>query len=175
MYIYRRQANVNLMNKKKKNVHGKRNRCWTFQPNIFIPSMIVGTINLYTSTTVQGMRSFGEYSYSAFPSYISGFTISGESFAHVTAFLIQPLRLSHSIFMDGACWVCFCCQHYNNNNNNNHIQRRYSRFFTISSRRRELSPTRTLKWPGLNRVQTTCNTSNAYHVQVSGTKGQLSY
>ena len=62
----------------------------------------------------------------------------------------------------------------NNNNNNNRIQRRYSRFFTISSQRRELSPTRTLKWPG------TCNTSSAYHVQVScyvplGTKGQLSY
>ena len=53
-------------------------------------------------------------------------------------------------------------------------------FFTISSQRRELSPTRTLKWPGRNRVQITCNTSSAYHVQVScyvplGTKGQLSY
>ena len=36
----------------------------------------------------------------------------------------------------------------NNNNNNNRIQRRYSRFFAISSQRRELSPTRTLKWPG---------------------------
>ena len=43
------------------------------------------------------------------------------------------------------------------NNNNNSIQRRYSRFFTISSQRRELSPTRTLKWPGRN----TC----ANHVQ----------
>ena len=52
-------------------------------------------------------------------------------------------------------------------NNNNRIQRRYSRFFTISSQRRELSPTRTLKWPGRNRVQITCNTSRAYHVQVS--------
>ena len=61
-----------------------------------------------------------------------------------------------------------------NNNNNNRIQRRYSRFFTISSQRRELSPTRTLKWPGRNRVQITCNTSNAYHVPL-GTKGQLSY
>ena len=67
-----------------------------------------------------------------------------------------------------------------NNNNNNRIQRHYSRCFTISSQRRELSPTRTLKWPGRNRVQITCNTSSAYHVQVScyaplGTKGQLSY
>ena len=63
---------------------------------------------------------------------------------------------------------------------NNRIQRRYSRFFTISSQRRELSPTRTLKWPVRNRAQITCNTSSAYHVQVSchvplGTKGQLSY
>ena len=53
----------------------------------------------------------------------------------------------------------------NDNNNNNRIQRRYSRFFTISSQRRELSPTRTLKWPRRNRVQITCNTLSAYHVQ----------
>ena len=52
-----------------------------------------------------------------------------------------------------------------NNNINNHIQRRYSRFFTISSQRREMSPTRTLKWPGRNCVQITCNTWSAYHVQ----------
>ena len=54
-------------------------------------------------------------------------------------------------------------RHYNDNNNR--IQRRYSRFFTISSQRRELSPTRTLKWPRRNHVQITCNTSSAYHVQ----------
>ena len=69
---------------------------------------------------------------------------------------------------------------YIKDNNNNRIQRRYSRFFAISSQRRELSPTGTLKWPGRNRVQITCNTLSAYHVQVScyvplGTKGQLSY
>ena len=65
--------------------------------------------------------------------------------------------------------VCTGCRRYsnNNNNNNNRIQRRYSRFFTISSQRRELSPTPTLKWPGRNRVQIACNTSSAYHVQVS--------
>ena len=53
----------------------------------------------------------------------------------------------------------------NNNNNNNRIQRCYSRFFTISSQRHELSPTCMLKWPRRNRVQITCNTSSAYHVQ----------
>ena len=53
----------------------------------------------------------------------------------------------------------------NNNNNNNNIQRRCSRLFTISSQRRELSPTRTLKWPRRNRVQITWNKSSAYHVQ----------
>ena len=52
-----------------------------------------------------------------------------------------------------------------NNNNNNHIQRRYSRFFTSSSQRHELSPTRMLKWPRRNRMQITCNTSGAYHMQ----------
>ena len=68
----------------------------------------------------------------------------------------------------------------NNNSNNNSIQKRYSRFFTISSQRRELFPIRMLKWPGRNRVQITCSTSSGYHVQVScyvslGTKGQLRY
>ena len=53
----------------------------------------------------------------------------------------------------------------NNNNNHNHIHRRNSRFSTISSLRREPSLTRALKWPRSNRVQTTCNTSSACHVQ----------
>ena len=48
---------------------------------------------------------------------------------------------------------------------NNRIHRRNSRFFTISSLRREPSPTRTLKWPGRNRMQITCNTSSVCHVQ----------
>ena len=39
------------------------------------------------------------------------------------------------------------------------------RDFTISLLRRELSPTRTLKWSGRYRVQITCDTSSAYHVQ----------
>ena len=45
------------------------------------------------------------------------------------------------------------------------IQRPNSRFFTISSLRREPSLTRRLKWSRRNRVQITCNTSSAYHVQ----------
>ena len=53
----------------------------------------------------------------------------------------------------------------NNNHNNNRIQRRNSRFVTISSLRRELSPTRMLKWPRHNCVQIRCSTSRAYHVQ----------
>ena len=36
----------------------------------------------------------------------------------------------------------------NNNNNNNRIERRNSRFCTISSPRCALSPTHMLKWPG---------------------------
>ena len=68
----------------------------------------------------------------------------------------------------------------NHNNNNNRIQRCYSRFFTISSQCRKLSPAHMLKWPRGNCAQTTCNTLSAHQVQVScyeplGTKGQLSY
>ena len=53
----------------------------------------------------------------------------------------------------------------NNYNDDNSIERRNSRFFTICSLCRELSPRRTLKWPVSNRVQITCNTPSAYHVQ----------
>ena len=41
------------------------------------------------------------------------------------------------------------------------IERRKSRFLTISSLRRELS-TRTLKWSGRNRVEITCNIQSAH-------------
>ena len=51
------------------------------------------------------------------------------------------------------------------NTKKNRIERRNSRFLTIFSLPHESSPTRTLKWPGRNRVQITCNTSSAYHVQ----------
>ena len=61
-----------------------------------------------------------------------------------------------------------CDQLHNNNNsdnnNSNHIQRRNSRFFTVSSLRSELSPIHTLKWPGRNRVQIVCNTLSAHHM-----------
>ena len=50
-------------------------------------------------------------------------------------------------------------------NNNNRIHRCNSMFFTISSLRCQPSPTHKFKWPGRSRVQITCNTSNAYHVQ----------
>ena len=77
---------------------------------------------------------------------------------HLSNFLVElcPHTMWHNAFYNN---------NNNNNNNNNRIQRRYSRFFTISSQRRELSPTRTLKWPRRNRVQITCNTTSAYHVQ----------
>ena len=53
----------------------------------------------------------------------------------------------------------------NPTHNNNCIRRCSLRFLTISSLRRELSPTCTLKRLGHNRVQIMCNTSSAYHVQ----------
>ena len=62
--------------------------------------------------------------------------------------------------------ICFYSQAtMNNNNNKNCIRRRNSRFFTISSVHCQPSPTCTLKRPRRNRVQITCNTSSAYHVQ----------
>ena len=47
----------------------------------------------------------------------------------------------------------------NNNNNSNRIERFNLSFFSIvSSLRREVSPLRTLKCPGHNRVHIMCNT-----------------
>ena len=76
---------------------------------------------------------------------------------------LSPPPLFLSSFQSQQQWYTV----NNNNNNHHHIQRRYSRFSTISSQRRELSPTRTLEWPRRNHVQITCYTSSAYHVQVS--------
>ena len=63
----------------------------------------------------------------------------------------------------------YMCKETNKRTNfqldNNRIQRRKSTFFTVSSLRREPSSTRTLMWPRRDRVQITCNTSSAYHVQ----------
>ena len=39
------------------------------------------------------------------------------------------------------------------------------KIITICSLRRELCTMGTLKWPGRNRVQITCNTSSVYHME----------
>ena len=54
----------------------------------------------------------------------------------------------------------FHCTTSTTNDNN-----RNSRLLIISTLRHELSPTRTLKWPGRYREQITCNTSGAHHVR----------
>ena len=70
------------------------------------------------------------------------------------------------------------CGYDNNNNNNNNDNNNSNNNNSSSSsnknnsnndsniriERRELSPTRTLKWPGRNRVRITSNTSSAYHM-----------
>ena len=55
--------------------------------------------------------------------------------------------------------------HHHHNHHHHRIQRRNLRFFTISSLCCESSPTYMLKWPGRSRVQITCNTSSANHMQ----------
>ena len=48
----------------------------------------------------------------AFPSYISGVHDFWVRFLHICdCFINLPLRWSHSVFVDGAFWVRFCCQH----------------------------------------------------------------
>ena len=66
---------------------------------------------------------------------------------------------TYCLSLSSAGWLWYWL-----NNNNNRIQRRNSRFLTISSLRRKLSPTHTLKWPRHNHVQTTWNCCVACHV-----------
>ena len=79
----------------------------------------------------------------------------------------RAVRFSCQAFHSVVAFVTMCLftLNINDNDTNNRIQRHNSRYFTISLLRCELSPTRTLKWPGRNRVQITCNTSSAHHVQ----------
>ena len=80
----------------------------------------------------------------------SGFGKAINAFALYVRIKKNPKKslLSSCLSLDVSLTSC-------SNNNNNRIQRRYSRFFTVSSQRRELSPTRTLEWPRRNRVQIT--------------------
>ena len=69
--------------------------------------------------------------------------------------------------------------HHHHHQKKNRIQRRNSRFLTISSLRSEVCPTRTLQWPGCNCVQITCShwafiTCNMSCCVPRGKKGQLS-
>ena len=66
---------------------------------------------------------------------------------------------------DVAIVITYCCIETRGHDNNDRIEKRSLIFCTVSPLRRGLSPTRTLKWIGSNRVQITCNTSGAYHVQ----------
>ena len=66
---------------------------------------------------------------------------SADFFLPVRCVMMTVIMICNFYLSVAACKI-------NNNNNNNRIQRCYSRFFTISSQRRELSPTRTFKWPG---------------------------
>ena len=62
-------------------------------------------------------------------------------------------------------WLSHTSNAQINKNGNDCIERSNSRFFTISSLRLKLPPTCTPKWSGCKRVQITCNTLSAYHVQ----------
>ena len=61
---------------------------------------------------------------------------------------LNTLKIFDGIENNNIMYKLFCiCM-----NNNNRIQRHHSRFFTISSQRLKLSPTRTIKWPRHNHV-----------------------
>ena len=65
----------------------------------------------------------------------------------------------------GDCLLCCLNNNDNSNNDDDDTGRRDSRFLTIFSLGRELSSTRTLRWPGCDCVQITCNAPGTYHVQ----------
>ena len=98
------------------------------------------------------------------------------------------LRSSHTsdLQIDFLVQHCTCCHTETEvahqtcyDNDNNRIQRRKSRFFTISSLRRELSPTRTLKGAlaqsCANHVQLIKRISRVTCYVPRGTKRQLSF
>ena len=89
----------------------------------------------------------------------------GSSALEADALTTRPTRLFRERDTHGS--ICaFPLSGHNDNDNNDCIERHDQfKIFTISSLRRELFPARTLKWPGRNCVQITCNTSGAHDVQ----------
>ena len=92
-----------------------------FLPNSVMRAMLISTIDLHHCYTAVSGLGLG-----------LGLHISGKQILCFALLFLFWIHASH-------VWIY--------NNNNNRIHRRYSRFFTISSQRRELSPTRTFKWP----------------------------
>ena len=97
-----------------------------------------------------------------------------------TAPLWGELGARDSLSLNCCCYCCCCCccccggggEEEEDNNNNNIIIIIIIMIIIIiiiiiiiAFKGAFLSPTRTLYWPGRNRVQITCNTSSAYHVQ----------
>ena len=71
-----------------------------------------------SSSSSSYSSSSSSSSSSAFPSYISGvhhFWV--RFFAYVAVkkkkknFFYQTIEVVHSVFVDGACWACFCSRH----------------------------------------------------------------
>ena len=97
-----------------------------------------------TLTVADSVRNVIIYQYRIWSSWYLGFvryTEFASLFLACSMFWCLSLLLLNALPTQAACRY-----------NNNRIQKRYSRFFTISSQRRKLSPTCTLKWPGRNRV-----------------------
>ena len=90
--------------------------------------------------------------------------LAEDSECSLEAFYLHCLGPSLNLCHESP-WLAGIQENNNNNDDNNRTERRNSRLFTITPLRREPSPTRTLKWPRRNRVQITCNTLGAYHVQ----------
>ena len=68
--------------------------------------------HLATQVVYDGEEGGGDLASSlAFPSYISGVHHFGWDACVCDRLLIQPLRLLHSVFVDGVCRVCFCWRH----------------------------------------------------------------
>ena len=80
---------------------------------VWTPTIFCFVLGLFIALLCLGFVWFCFGVFLRSPAISLGFTTFGWDFCVCDRFWIQSLRQSHSVFVDGACWVCFLLPAFN--------------------------------------------------------------